>query len=218
MFLIHCTSVHKLLYFTFFSASFCMTSLSAHNATSISMNVFSFFVFNYYIWPICCNFPVCVYPLIPYRCNIFMFTQWFGFLCVHTIYVILMPSTQTDLLFLIKYSFFAKMGYPEVKWSTVSSCCLYNWYLLPNSFWKKNLIFKKFVLIAWPWAATTVLSVPPLMSLNFSHQYHFSIATSFSPTLLANCPCSLFTCHLSYVFSATLSFVLFLSVILLRHL
>jgi len=35
-------SVHKLLYFNFFSASFCTTFLSAGIATSISLHVFSF--------------------------------------------------------------------------------------------------------------------------------------------------------------------------------
>jgi len=40
------------LYFNFFSASFSPTFLSADIATSISVHVFSFFVFNYYIWPI----------------------------------------------------------------------------------------------------------------------------------------------------------------------
>jgi hypothetical protein len=42
MFLIHCISIHDLLYFSFFSASFCTTFLSAGNASSISMHVFSF--------------------------------------------------------------------------------------------------------------------------------------------------------------------------------
>ena len=39
---IRCNSVHKLLYFNFFSASFCITFLSAGIATSISVHVFSF--------------------------------------------------------------------------------------------------------------------------------------------------------------------------------
>ena len=39
---IRCVSVHKLLYFSFFCASFCTTFLSAGIATSISMHVFSF--------------------------------------------------------------------------------------------------------------------------------------------------------------------------------
>jgi hypothetical protein len=52
------------LYFNVFSASFCTTFLSAGIATSVSVHVPSFFVFNYYIWPICCNFSVCVYCLL----------------------------------------------------------------------------------------------------------------------------------------------------------
>jgi len=42
MFHIHCLSVHKLVYFSFFSASFCITFLSAGKTTSISKHVFSF--------------------------------------------------------------------------------------------------------------------------------------------------------------------------------
>ena len=49
---IRCISIYKLLYFKFFSASFCTTFLSAGTVTSISAHVFSFFVFNYYILPI----------------------------------------------------------------------------------------------------------------------------------------------------------------------
>ena len=39
---IRCISIHKLLYFNFFSASFCTKFLSAGIATSISVHVFSF--------------------------------------------------------------------------------------------------------------------------------------------------------------------------------
>ena len=39
---IRCISIHKLLYFNFFSASFCTTFLSAGTATSISVHVLSF--------------------------------------------------------------------------------------------------------------------------------------------------------------------------------
>jgi hypothetical protein len=60
MFHIHFISIRKLLYFSFFSTSFCTTFLSAY----LSVCMFSLFVFIYYIWPICCNFCVCVYPLI----------------------------------------------------------------------------------------------------------------------------------------------------------
>jgi len=51
-------SIHILLYFSFFSASFCMTFLSSGIAASISVPCFLFFVYNYNIWPICCNFSV----------------------------------------------------------------------------------------------------------------------------------------------------------------
>ena len=39
---IRCLSLHKVLDFSFFSATFCMTFLSAGIATSISTHVFSF--------------------------------------------------------------------------------------------------------------------------------------------------------------------------------
>ena len=45
MFHIRCIYMHKLLCFSFFSASFCKTFLSAGIATSISKHVFSFLFF-----------------------------------------------------------------------------------------------------------------------------------------------------------------------------
>ena len=72
VFHICCICVHKLLYCSFFSASFYVTFLFTGFATSISMHVFSFFVFNYYMLPICHNFCICVHPLIPEHCHIFM--------------------------------------------------------------------------------------------------------------------------------------------------
>ena len=39
---VRCISIHKLLYFNFFSTSLCTTFLSAGIATSISVHVFSF--------------------------------------------------------------------------------------------------------------------------------------------------------------------------------
>ena len=50
---IRCLSIHKLLNFNFFSASFCTTFLSADIGTCAC---FLFFDFNYYIWSTCCNF------------------------------------------------------------------------------------------------------------------------------------------------------------------
>ena len=66
------------------------------------------------------------------------------------------------------------MGHPEVKWSMVSSCSLHNRHLLSISSFK-ILFLTYFVLIAWSWAATIVLSVSPLMSPDFSQR-----STSFS--------------------------------------
>ena len=72
---IRCISIQKLLYFNFFSASFCTCHI-------YQCACFLFFVFNYYIWPICCNFFVCVYCLIPQHCDISLFTHWLGYVCV----------------------------------------------------------------------------------------------------------------------------------------
>ena len=58
---IHCISIHKILYFSFFPPHFCTTLLCEGIATPVSMHVFSF-IFNY-VWPFCCNFSVCVYHL-----------------------------------------------------------------------------------------------------------------------------------------------------------
>ena len=66
----HCISTHKLLYFSFFSASLCATFLSDGIVTSISMHVF--FCFELYIRNISHNFSTCVYPLIPWHWHIFM--------------------------------------------------------------------------------------------------------------------------------------------------
>jgi len=52
------------------------------------------------------------------------------------------------LSWLIKYSFFARMGHPEFMWSIDSSCCLYYRHLLSVSS-LKILLLEKFVLIAW---------------------------------------------------------------------
>ena len=43
---------------------------------------FLFFVFNYYIWPICCKFSVCVYYLISQHCDISLFKHWLRHVCV----------------------------------------------------------------------------------------------------------------------------------------
>ena len=58
---IRCISIHKILYFSFFSPSFYTTLLCEGIAPSMSMHVFPL-VFNY-IWPFCCIFSACVYHL-----------------------------------------------------------------------------------------------------------------------------------------------------------
>jgi energy-converting hydrogenase Eha subunit A len=64
-FYIHCISIHKLLYFSFFPSSFCPTFLSMGIATLCMFFFFIFFFYYYYMCPICCNFSVCVYCSIP---------------------------------------------------------------------------------------------------------------------------------------------------------
>src|SRR5215475_5235996 len=49
------------------------------------------------------------------------------------------------------------------------------------------------------------------MSPYFSQRYDCSISTSFSSKLRGNCPCILLPCHLSFVFSAMLSFIFLVS-------
>ena len=98
------------------------------------------------------------------------------------------------------------MEHPEVRWSTVSSCLLHYRHLLSISSFK-ILFLKQFVLVTWSWAATIVLSVSPMMSPEFSHQYPRSISTSFSSKLRNNCPCILFPRRLSFLFCAILSFI-----------
>ena len=97
-----CISIHKFLYFNFFSISFCTTFLSARIATCISVHVFSFFVFDYYIRPICCNFSVCVYSLIPQHCDISLFIHTGLGMCVYHLSVVSVPKAlHIELLFLL---------------------------------------------------------------------------------------------------------------------
>ena len=69
MFQIHCITIHKIFYFGFFC--FLLHDVPVHRyCHTYQYTCFLFFVFNYYIWPICCNFSVCVYYLIPQHCDI----------------------------------------------------------------------------------------------------------------------------------------------------
>ena len=81
MYHIRFISVHKLLYFSFSSAFFCVTFPSAGIATSLKYACSLFLVFNYYICPICHNFSICVYPLILKHCCIFLVTYQLGCVC-----------------------------------------------------------------------------------------------------------------------------------------
>ena len=69
MFHIRCISIHKLLYFSFFSASFFMTFLSACIASSIRVHIFSFLFLIiisglFAITSLCCCFSCCSYSCL----------------------------------------------------------------------------------------------------------------------------------------------------------
>ena len=147
MFHSHCISVHKLLYCSFFSASFCMKFLSVSIATSISMHVFSLL----FLIIISALFAVISLPVC---------THWFYntvTYCSHTgvgvcvlvchLSVILIlrlcivsNANVLKLLCLITYSFFAKMRYHKVRRSVVPSCYVHNWHSLSNSSFKILLL------------------------------------------------------------------------------
>jgi len=53
------------------------------------------------------------------------------------------------------------------------------------------------------------------MSPDFSQRYDCSMSTSYSSKLRGNCPCILLPCHLSFVFSAMLSFIFLVSLVII---
>lgn len=92
------------------------------------------------------------------------------------------------------------MGQPEGRWSTVSSCYLHKRHLLScPSF--KILFLKLFILIAWSSDATIVLPVSVLATDTVNHIHYFLYM------LLENCPFSLFSYHLSFIFSTIMPFI-----------
>jgi hypothetical protein len=76
-------------------------------------------------------------------------------MCVYHLSVISMPRAlhieqrkrAQTLSCLIKYSIFAKMGHPEVRWSIDSSSCLHNHYLLLLSL-SLSPLFRVFTIIS----------------------------------------------------------------------
>jgi hypothetical protein len=109
-------SIHKLLYFSFFSASFCTTFLSSGIATSISMPWVLFFVYNYNTWPICCNFSV--FTAWFHNTNIFLHTL--AWVCVYPLscqclglWIENNANVQNLCVSLRTHS--AKMGHVEVR-------------------------------------------------------------------------------------------------------
>jgi hypothetical protein len=84
MFHIRCICLHKLLYFGFFSASFCI-AYSVHGYCHIyqySCFHFLFVVVISGLFAVTYLSVCCVYCLIPGRCNIFLFIHWLGCVCV----------------------------------------------------------------------------------------------------------------------------------------
>ena len=115
MFHVRCVCMHKLLYFSLCSVSFCVTFLSAGIATSLSMYVFPPFVFNNYTWLICRNFSICVLLdsviLSHLRDHIVTFVS----LQCLVLCILNNVNAHRVLSCLIKYSFFfAKIGHSEV--------------------------------------------------------------------------------------------------------
>jgi hypothetical protein len=163
-----------------------VTFLSAGIATSVSKHVLII------IPGLCCNFSVCVYPVIPQHCHTFMFTYWGVCARVRACHVsvVSMPSAlhteeckcAPTVSCLVKCSFIAKTGHPEAGRWVVSSCCLHNRRLLSASSFR-ILFLKEFVLTAWSCAATVVLSISAFMFPRFNHRCDCSVSISFSSEL-----------------------------------
>jgi hypothetical protein len=75
---IHHISMHRFLYFNFFSASLCVTFLSDGTDTSISVEILSLFIFDYYMLSIFQNLPICLYTIVP--CYTFIFAYWLRYM------------------------------------------------------------------------------------------------------------------------------------------
>jgi hypothetical protein len=69
-------------YLNFFSAFFCIAFLSHGTATLINKQVLSFFVFNYYVRPVCQNLSICLYHHLE---NLFLITDFKGIINCHSI-------------------------------------------------------------------------------------------------------------------------------------
>jgi len=118
------------------------------------MHVFFLFFFKCHIWPVRCNFSLRVYCFDSTTLTSSDSYAGLG-VCVYHLSVVSVPVTlhierckcAQTLSCLIKYSFFAKMEHPEVRWSVVSSC-VHNWHLLLISFFK-ILSLKCFVPNTW---------------------------------------------------------------------
>ena len=105
---------------------------------------FLFFVLNYRIWPICYNFSLLCTAWFH---NTVIFSSSYTVcvcVCVCVYVPLVVISTPTALHIeqckcaqtlscLITYSFFTKMGHPEVRWSIISSCRWHNRHLLSIS-------------------------------------------------------------------------------------
>ena len=131
---IHCISIHKLLYFNLFSASFCTTFLSAGIATSISVHVFFLL------------FLIIISGLFAVT-SLFVCTAWFhntvtspssytGFgMCVYHLLLLL-------LLLLPLLGTFAKLRKENISFMSVR--CSHGTTGLPHVGFSWNLTFKYF--------------------------------------------------------------------------
>ena len=141
-FQIHCICIHKLLYFNFFSASFCTAFLSAGIATSISVYVFSFLFLIIISGLFCCNFTVCVLLDSTTLWHLPLHTLAWVCVCIclwfHCLRLCILSNGNVYTLYRVSLNIRSspKMGHSEVKWSIVSSCCLHNRHLLSISSFK----------------------------------------------------------------------------------
>jgi len=78
---------------------------------------------------------------------------------------------------LIKYSFFAKIGHPEVNCSIISSYCLHNRHLLSNSYFK--ILFLKLLLLLLLLLSSSSSSWSSSFSSSLYHHYYYNIFRPF---------------------------------------
>lgn len=142
--IIHFSSTFVLSLYVNSFISFVLCSLLSDTSISWHCHVYQyacfFFLFflNYYTWPICHNFSmcVCVCLLLDSTTLFHLHAQLLASACVYHFCVVsmlmlcILNNVNVHQLCHTKHSLFTKMGHPEGRWSIVSSCYLYNRHLL----------------------------------------------------------------------------------------